>query len=465
MSKGSSPVMKVVIPVMCLLTAAASLLPCVSVDISGKGESAIKEVTENKVTEKTDYYKGVFDPLSEGNLNILKIASIKHSIEDGRDVMNSDDMADDKDSADDTSKNDETSEKSDEAEKSKSEDGKSEASESDKENKNSEESKSDSNNNGDGKTENDDDTQEPKADEEDKDSEESKDEKDDKKSEKSDSEASESDDGDKNAASKSENSKEYYDQMYDAAADAVNSNYELVWIILISAMVSLLAVLIMSGIKSNKLMGMCAFGFSVLSLILIALFMILLNTGIINVLNEFTIDGESSVFTAKLHLLMFLMPFGAVITAACAFVNMLWSFKASKKMIRSGIGDMSIRPPVSLPDNGEPVTNIPKELPLIRCIRGSCEGLEVKIPLGETVVIGRDSSVSNVIVDSGKISRKHCAISYDAVQKKYSVIDYSSNGTFTESGEKLVKNFPNLLPSGSVIYLYNKDNVFQLGSS
>jgi uncharacterized membrane protein YhaH (DUF805 family) len=82
----------------------------------------------------------------------------------------------------------------------------------------------------------------------------------------------------------------------------------------------------------------------------------------------------------------------------------------------------------------------------------------------EELVIGRDSALSHIVVDTNaeKISRQHVSISYDPGQGVYVVTDLSSNGTYLNNGTRLSANIPMNLPIGSVIYLAKPDNSFRL---
>jgi len=88
----------------------------------------------------------------------------------------------------------------------------------------------------------------------------------------------------------------------------------------------------------------------------------------------------------------------------------------------------------------------------------------IDIPAGEEIILGRDSALAHIVLDrnSEKVSRKHCGIFYDDVNNNYAVIDYSTNGTFVEGGNRLVANIATTLPSGTVILLGNKENSFLL---
>ena len=98
----------------------------------------------------------------------------------------------------------------------------------------------------------------------------------------------------------------------------------------------------------------------------------------------------------------------------------------------------------------------------IVCVAGEFANASFPINPNETVVIGRDSAVSNIVIVAPKVSRKHCTISYDASKNMFIVVDCSTNGTFTENGTRLMANMNNPLPSGTVISLGSNENRFRL---
>lgn len=95
-------------------------------------------------------------------------------------------------------------------------------------------------------------------------------------------------------------------------------------------------------------------------------------------------------------------------------------------------------------------------------INGQYSGSVINIePRGE-IVIGRDSTSCNLIVSGAKVSRKHCGIKYDPATHTYRVIDYSTNGTYTADGKRLLANQYSSLPKGTTIYLGDQSIMFRL---
>lgn len=95
------------------------------------------------------------------------------------------------------------------------------------------------------------------------------------------------------------------------------------------------------------------------------------------------------------------------------------------------------------------------------------------IPLGPNkLVMGRDTKVANLIfgAEAGKVSRRHCEISYEAAQRKYRIKDFSKNGVFIHTCEagryvsqgNLPQNQDCLLAAGTIIDIGGGENRFRL---
>ncbi|MDO5574484.1 MAG: FHA domain-containing protein [bacterium] len=115
------------------------------------------------------------------------------------------------------------------------------------------------------------------------------------------------------------------------------------------------------------------------------------------------------------------------------------------------------------------INNIPKAVEAISggtgSIIGTCgvyNGNRIELKVNEQLMIGRDSSMCNLIIVAPKVSRKHCLIQYLG-STGYKVTDFSSNGTYKSTGERLPKNFPTIVAQGTVIAVGNQDNMFRLG--
>lgn len=95
---------------------------------------------------------------------------------------------------------------------------------------------------------------------------------------------------------------------------------------------------------------------------------------------------------------------------------------------------------------------------------GMYAGQTLPLGHGDEMVIGRDNSLCNLIVDTNaeKVSRKHCGIVFNEMAGNYQVTDYSTNGTFIDGGNRLVANMPTTLQRGTVIALGSRENRFRL---
>lgn len=98
----------------------------------------------------------------------------------------------------------------------------------------------------------------------------------------------------------------------------------------------------------------------------------------------------------------------------------------------------------------------------ITCVSGEFAGASFPLNPHDTVVIGRDSEVCNIVISAGKVSRRHCAVSFDAAKGQFAVMDCSTNGTYLENGTRLLANLRNMLPAGTVISVGSNENRFKL---
>lgn len=97
------------------------------------------------------------------------------------------------------------------------------------------------------------------------------------------------------------------------------------------------------------------------------------------------------------------------------------------------------------------------------CIQGVYLGSIIRIRPEQEIMIGRDGTVSDLIVNLPLVSRRHCTLTYHYDIMKYEVIDLSSNGTFIDGNKRLLKNETYLLKPGSEICFGDKETVYKLG--
>lgn len=94
-------------------------------------------------------------------------------------------------------------------------------------------------------------------------------------------------------------------------------------------------------------------------------------------------------------------------------------------------------------------------------LSGEYEGACLEI--GQGILIGRSPSTCQLVINSEKISRKHCKVEYNTATGKYIVTDFSSNGTYLLGGKRLDENVPIELERGAIIQLGKKGDTFRLG--
>lgn len=98
-------------------------------------------------------------------------------------------------------------------------------------------------------------------------------------------------------------------------------------------------------------------------------------------------------------------------------------------------------------------------------LTGKYAGANFEMKDGTELVFGRDPNEANIIFDqtATDVSRKHCSVRFDGKAQQYVVTDFSSTGTFLESGIRLEKFQPKTIAKGTVIYLgASRQNGFRL---
>jgi hypothetical protein len=116
------------------------------------------------------------------------------------------------------------------------------------------------------------------------------------------------------------------------------------------------------------------------------------------------------------------------------------------------------------PEPSDTGVNTTEPKGVMRGLAGMYAGAEIPLNNG-AVIIGRDASRANLIYDEScaKVSRKHCELSYDNESKMFSIIDYSSTGTFKNGNTNcLPQNMRVFLEPGSVIDIGDETNRFIL---
>lgn len=85
-----------------------------------------------------------------------------------------------------------------------------------------------------------------------------------------------------------------------------------------------------------------------------------------------------------------------------------------------------------------------------------------RLPVGEDVVVGRDASVSNIVLKGNdRISKRHMLISYLERERVFKVIDVSTNGVFVNK-KRLKKNVDSAVLPGSMLILGNEKTIIKV---
>lgn len=98
----------------------------------------------------------------------------------------------------------------------------------------------------------------------------------------------------------------------------------------------------------------------------------------------------------------------------------------------------------------------------VRILDGKYKDAILKLKSEEKLVIGRDAKVSHLVLEAPWVSRKHCEIIYDNQERTYYVTDYSENGTFIKSGNRLEREEAHCLASGTIITIGEEGISMQL---
>ncbi len=96
-------------------------------------------------------------------------------------------------------------------------------------------------------------------------------------------------------------------------------------------------------------------------------------------------------------------------------------------------------------------------------ISGMYAGAKFTMKATDEFVIGRDSTLSNIIISANgdKVSRRHCTVRFVPATCSYEVTDFSSNGTFY-GNTRLLKGQPTSIARGTTIVIGDKLNQFKL---
>jgi len=102
-------------------------------------------------------------------------------------------------------------------------------------------------------------------------------------------------------------------------------------------------------------------------------------------------------------------------------------------------------------------------VPYVSVSNGGKSGEKWAIPYNTDIRIGRQSGANHIVVADGAISREHCIVRYDQKNGIFFVRDVSTNGTFSEAGERIEKGKDIVLVPGGGFYLARGRLLVQVG--
>ena len=97
------------------------------------------------------------------------------------------------------------------------------------------------------------------------------------------------------------------------------------------------------------------------------------------------------------------------------------------------------------------------------CERGTDKGVVLAFRPEQSILIGRDEKVADIVINFPKVSRLHCVIIFHQESNTYEIVDVSKNGTFISGQQRLVSDTSYLVKPGTKICFGDLDNVYCLG--
>ena len=97
------------------------------------------------------------------------------------------------------------------------------------------------------------------------------------------------------------------------------------------------------------------------------------------------------------------------------------------------------------------------------CERGLYKGSMLHFRPEQSILVGRDEKVADIVVNLPRVSRLHCVIIFHQQDNIYEIVDFSKNGTYISGQQRLVSDTTYLVKPGTQISFGDLDNVYQLG--
>ena len=95
------------------------------------------------------------------------------------------------------------------------------------------------------------------------------------------------------------------------------------------------------------------------------------------------------------------------------------------------------------------------------CVSGLYHGMVVHLLPDQKILIGRNGTIADIIINLPEISRIHCTIVYKSETGEYEICDQSRNGTFV-NGKRLLAEEIYKIPPGSELFLGTKESIFKV---
>lgn len=114
----------------------------------------------------------------------------------------------------------------------------------------------------------------------------------------------------------------------------------------------------------------------------------------------------------------------------------------------------------------EPSTSLRQsqnEYGAVICIKGAYLGSIIRIKPEQKIMIGRDGTEADMIINLPYVSRNHCTLLYHHDTMEYEIVDFSANGTYVNGDKRLLKNETYLLKPGSELSFGEKGTLYKLG--
>ncbi len=100
------------------------------------------------------------------------------------------------------------------------------------------------------------------------------------------------------------------------------------------------------------------------------------------------------------------------------------------------------------------------------CTKGDYLGTIIRFYADKEIMIGRDGTSCDIVINLPSISRTHCTITYHADSNSYELVDSSYNGTFLVTDEehttRITKNQSYTLKPGATIYFGDSSTIYRL---